>query len=256
MSEKLTRSDERLPGKLDQEQLDALKMEVSVLSPEEDAELRVEAESANATFQQLYGKYCRSEPNSEELSRRIILTDHDSMGRFNPAWFPEVSKFISYTNSADMTAFGDEQGEFVLGEPIDVWTQVTENIKDQLVSQYGSEENAKEFLNGVVRYNLLAHELSHLYQDADLPMAFRECGAYYYGREIAKHDRGSFDNFGDKLIDMRTDFYTTLLAVYGEDVHRLSFGTLEDTAKKQKILNLFGPNVIRQLFPEMPEEKG
>lgn len=252
MSEKLAPSDERLPGKLNQEQFDALKMEVSALSPAEDVELRTEAESANTTFQQLYGKYCRPQPEGEELSKRVIMTDKAHAGRFMQAWFPEVSEFISYTNSSDMTAYGDRQGELIIGTPIDIWPLVPQDTKEEWIARDGSEENAEKIINEVVQYNLLAHELSHLYQDASLPLPFQECGAYYYGREIAEHDRGSFRN---KPMDARANFYKDLLYIYGEDVHRLFFGTLKDVDKTQRILNMFVPNVVRELFPEMPEEK-
>jgi hypothetical protein len=243
--------DQLLPGKLDKDQLDALRMELSVLSPESEQAMRAEALSANDTFLELFGQYSERHVNSEEISQRFITTDAASKERFTRDWFHAVDYLESYETDSDMTAFPVEAGEFVLNAMPDFWPRLTPQNQQLLTERLGNEAQAKELTNKLVRYNSVAHEISHLYEAPDLPLAVSECGAYYYGREVAKHDVGLLKN---ELSDARADFYKNLIEAHGASAHRVFFGTQENEEEKQQVVGAFTPEVTAKLFPNIHRE--
>jgi len=94
-----------------------------------------------------------------------------------------------------------------------------------------------------------AHEEIHQYQDLTLPDTFKEIGAYYYTSIIAR--KLGHNPIGGELAGKRYHVYETLLNKYGDDVHRVFFGSVDlMSTQLKKPLILYAIHKQREsLFP-------
>ena len=139
------------------------------------------------------------------------------------------------------------EGDFVAGFMPDMWSAVPESVREEFARNAGGEEKAKRILQSMVAHWLVLHEISHVYENRGLPLWFAEAGAYHYSRQSMKeHKWGGIRSQHEAA----ADFYQELLAKYGDDVHKIFFGQIEDKLVKQKVFSEFTEEKKNALFPD------
>lgn len=76
----------------------------------------------------------------------------------------------------------------------------------------------------------------------------RKCGAEYYAEQICAslgYQYGIFGGYGEKP----KAFYKDLLEKYGDDLHRVFFGSQMDHEITDQVLNEFTVEKTKELFP-------
>ncbi len=246
------------PGKLNQEQLDSLRLETSHLSPKEDAEKKKTIGNANHDLLNVYGNYIRKPYSDTEAAQRFLLMDHDTLGTFTHEWIKDPSaKGTETTQPPDFLTFSKSAGELVAGSAKDLWEGYSQQEKEYIVQTVGVDEDIlKKRIDTVYSYGTYVHELSHIYQDKRIHGLFLELAAYYYGFHMQKATHGLMLTNTEE--QARYNFYQGLIDNYGEDVHKLVFGSLvndgeslRNDPRALKILAEFTPEVERQLFTDM-----
>ena len=115
----------------------------------------------------------------------------------------------------------------------------TDTISQLAQTRYNDDKKeAEAFLTYLILTVYTAHEMVHGYSDLSLPVAFKEYGARYYTKKVAE---GCLEVFGADFFEKPRDLtmrnkYAQLVEKYGDDVHKLFFGTLKDSRLKYKIL--------------------
>jgi hypothetical protein len=165
--------------------------------------------------------------------------------------------YFAYSKGAsreDLHAWTKDKGDFVAGTPIDIWDHLHSDNRKALIDQLGNEEQAKMATNDVILKTVAIHEITHIYQDVDLPFAFFECGAYYYQDAImTANNWGGVQRAADDLMFRRGNFYQQQIEQYGDDVHRVFFGAKIPRRRKRQIVKPFTHQVTFDLFPGLED---
>lgn len=233
------------------DRVDALRIEVSSLSPSEERKLRTEVALCNTVLKSHYGRFMAKNYEDSEIAQRFLLSDEPTVRNFIEVWGGEDSS-TSYLPEGEigyMTAYKGADEEFVFGSTSDSWRKLGDGEQQRLIAAHGSADKAASYVNSLYRRAGLAHELCHMYQDEDLPVAFLECGAHFYGVRVSLLSKK--DYIADENTDRVVDFYKGLIEKYGDDVHRVFFGAAADKEKREQILQEFTEDVQRRLFPEL-----
>jgi hypothetical protein len=227
-----------LPGELDKDQIDALRIETSSMSPKEHVEFVRLVGICNDGLLSHYGKFISEKHPADELERKFLIMDQETYEGFHDEWYnPQIiTRYTEEGEKGYMREYHGSEGGFVAGFlPQDqIWKVQSEDDKSRLVAQFGSEEEARATIKDLASMYITLHEVAHTYQNPELPLQFKEAGAYYYARAIMqKQQWGSFsvDNY-----DQPADFYSSLEDKYGDDIHKLFFGVLSEDPRTQKII--------------------
>lgn len=94
----------------------------------------------------------------------------------------------------------------------------------------------------------MAHEKVHGVQDFRVPLPILEASANFYQREVGQANDWDFKAYGN--MNGLADLYGSCVKEFGEDVHRLLFGNIEDKNKRKEILD----KVKSKFTPEKIEE--
>ncbi len=213
-----------------QEDAESLKLEASVLSPVEAKKIEAVATVISQTINAEYSRFipqATMEANID-LGKRVIVTD-DSVA-FEQAWSLHDT---TSTTPQHLTGVSFQFGGIItVLDPEKKWSTYCSHCKAQDIQRLGSEAAAKEQYKVNYLTTTIAHEEAHQYQDFSNPGVFRELGAYYYAAEISK--RLGQRPHGDHFAGKRYDAYATLVRKYGDEVHRVFFGSVENPITKLK----------------------
>jgi hypothetical protein len=102
-------------------------------------------------------------------------------------------------------------------------------------------------LNYINFKDYLSHEVLHFFQAPNFhnltesKRAFLETAIAYYQPQVMDKIKTSPRVEEPELEDLkRQEFYQHLLGKYGDDVHKMFFGTLNNSRKQKEILQEFG----------------
>lgn len=241
---------------LDKEQLDSLRLEFQDLSPKNWEKMKTFiAECDNALVSIFKNYFPQNEMAGKTPAReRFLFTDKKTFERFDEKWLGNLqagdASYLNEENKGYMRTFL-ERGDFTAGFVPDIWEKIPQDTQKKLADMAGGETQAKEAVKNMTARYIITHELAHLHQNPDLPLWFAESGAYCYTQETMKKN-----NWGElnSAQDEAADFYRELLEKYGDDVHKIYFGKLQDREKQKKIFSEFTEEKKKILFPDYREE--
>src|SRR3989344_1323147 len=242
------------------EEIDSLRMETQPLSPKEYEETKAFIRECDSGFRANLGAYMKPRKDNEEIevADRFLAMDKKTLETFGHYWYmgsnrKDTSKnYLPEGDSGNMQTYLGK-GDFAVGYIPDYWHMAPEDVRKHLINVMGSERNAMRYLQRVTARQIYTHEIAHLYQDSSLSVPFSEAGAYYYARELMKRNKwGPPIGGGD---DDAADFYGELVSKYGDDVHKLYFGTLLNKRKRRFILSELTKERVHELFPDYADEK-
>lgn len=247
---------------LDSETVAALETELSAFTPLQTAEVKA---GLRKTIQYALETYDEFIPETTKAhvaayADRLIVVSPEDFAAFIRAWWqfdddtfiPEGAEAV-YITRGQLTVIADWTESWATCSP-----QLIDGVAAFLGESDRLAEPVKEFIAQATRDKIIAHEPYHSLEATveasgyALRHSVSEMGAYYYhvttGRALGKKE----------ILDPNThsavDFYTGLIQKYGDDMHRLYFGTLGDESRRNQILREFTPKIVHKIFP--PEEYG
>jgi hypothetical protein len=195
-----------------------LKREVSILSPSQEQNLRVFARHTSQLCTAMYSDYVPAQTLEKinGIEKKILVTDKKT--------FNKLTVQLSGKKPAKgvMATYFDNSGYIICRNPDTFWDLLPDTQKREYAHLYKGKAIAKKAIGWSILEVFLTHEITHAFQDQSLPLAFRECAAYYYSLQVLS--AANHQTFFDDYMKRRIGFYEELLREFGNDIHCLSFG--------------------------------
>lgn len=243
---------------VEQNVLDSLDVELSMLSPKKLEAMRGVARRARDELIARYGAFIPEDKIEENLDihRRVLVMESGTAKLFFKEWNEDEANGREFVITNNTRAGFFRKGRFIVfNDPYILWDELAdEDMRQNWVKDFAEEgltdKQTREVVSFVTSCWHVIEEVVHAHQDlGEVPIVFQECAADYYRSRI--HEELEIPSLvGIPTADLRVEFYKMLLKWYGNDVHKLSFGSKVDESRKMLILRHFTPEVIRKLFPD------
>jgi hypothetical protein len=221
----------------DMETVDTLRHELSSISPGMQKNVHKLTQLVTTHTLDTYGDLIPVPTRDliEHIPDRVIVTDPEAFDTFAANW-------VSSEEAPHASAGGLFHGLghiIVTKDPSIVVQNIPAGLVRRIAGRDGPDRIVGPEAISVLYQDTLSHEPFHALQDQDLPWYVSEIGAYFYQTEIQ-------DTQGIPGLDTlhkvgAADFYGDLIDKYGDDVHRLFFGSLSDNIRRNQILAEFTP---------------
>lgn len=234
----------------DRDLVDSLKVDISILTPDQDRVFKKRIKVANQKFLEMYGHLIPEETvqKVEGIEDRFLVTETDAYRVMHTEW-DSVSTDLTPPSKGAKATFVTQGRIVTISDPRTLWEDIfSEDVRTRIIDVYdGDEQKARDMATQIAFYQFAFHELVHQYQDNELPEEFLECAVPYYQRELSKALETGY--ILDEQTDTRVEYYEKLVERYGDSVHSLFFtGKAKDIADRLVIL---GQTAIQKerLFP-------
>lgn len=226
--------------------MDSLKMDASILTPEEDARVKHVARLVSNELFSTYKRFIPKETRvrNRNVADRILVTERSALETMYTDWDTEAWPIPL---SAEDRALSLRAGDVIIfDDPNKLWNLCTPRLQKELIGEYGSLEEAKKVVVKNAFYDFVAHEVVHQYQYPYLPEVFHECAVRYYQRETVKKLGGGF--LKDPYTEVAISFYKEMLDLYGDELHNLYFNGKIEPERQQEIYWKF-EKAKNKIFP-------
>ncbi len=241
---------------LDKDQIESILLEAQQISPAEKTKLDELIVTANHKIAIEFSAITSPIPDSE-MTKKFVFIDKDTMNELENAWAPHSDTNRSYANKEDVSgrAFLHD-GQFVIELPFstEFWGNLTDENKDTLIEDNGTEQNAKYMVQNALNLNVILHEGTHLYQ---LPIE-TNTELYLLRETQANWAEKQFTNEAERVSRLDSDkkgsFYQNLIDKYGKpNVHEYALtGNIQDDPWITfDIDSEFTGEVVKDLFPNL-----
>lgn len=213
---------------VDKDTSDQIITEVSDLSPHEDCEIKARIKTISDIMIEKYGKFIpdKTVSRAKSLPERVLVVDKEYFDNFRREWRPERIPLTDlHIKLFDVIGGFIKEGNVIL----------IDNSAGHLNTQ-------------------LIHESIHQFQDRNLTSqyvktgnAFIEIGTPFYSRMVT--ERLGIPFYSRELDIPRDIFYSSLINLYGDNVHKLAFGSGLEQDRKETILGNITQEVQNTLFP-------
>lgn len=225
-----------------------LKAEYSALPPGGEEKMTELGIALVDCLTQLYGQYIpeRVQDNSIRIVDRLMCLRNEDFKEFHYFWIHPEEDESEDTLAGG--AFYTLHGRLMIYTPPPL--QIFENLNNEVLeglNQFGGIEEARKKIAMSWVINLLSHEIVHEYSN-DFFYELNEAGAEYYSQQmmnITGFGHGALGGYGERP----KAFYKELVEKYGEDMHRLFFGSPVDPVIAIQIMSEFTPEKRAELFP-------
>ncbi len=261
-----------------------LETEMSVIPPKLRQNYRNLETTVSGAFNEVYGQYLNSEQRRYMQGVQTIFTDHENAEEFSKQW----DNGIVSIDVKDASINGNVYTAYSTGPSEEVPLHETRAPGGAIIRQYWAGRTAVHPLAADEIYpvdtkwlmtsrafdettdnmdvkdafasiplfiytnsigSVVVHEKVHGVQDYRLPLPILEAAAHFYQRELFKAKGWHCEI--DNNMNIFADYYGQCVQDLGEDVHRLLFGNIEDTTRRdallQQLKNRFSPEKIEEL---------
>ena len=232
---------------IDQAQLESLRVELSMITPEQQREVEEFAEQVVSSFLAKYQQYLPEQHNDDGISRRIVITDNQTLNNFPEVW--------SKNDFGEIRCVGDYEesyGKFIVvtGEASHYWEQLTPEWQMALVNRHGSEQEAQKYAQEWGMANSIIHEIIHHQQPEYLYAheIFLEGGATVVEAQLA--EELGIKPFPDTLQRPEYEAFLKLQQELGNEVLSVLFGRNESQEAIRSTVNAF-----TQLYQQVLHER-
>ena len=229
--------------------VDSLKLDASILTPKQDNQVKIVAKESSNELITLYGRFISNKTIKEVqgIEDRILVSDTDAFSEMYTSWNTIIITPTLPEKVTKGTYF--VQGRIIaIDNPDRLWDTIfPEEVQKSLIKQIGNEEETKQLAAWICLVDFRTHEVTHQYQNHNLPETFLECAVRYYQRQVSEKLR--IGHIIEDISEERISFYEKLIGQYGNDMHRLFFSGDIDERKKIAILKDFNQEAER-LFPK------
>lgn len=227
--------------------VDSLRLEISTVQPRLQEGLGIIARKVAAIMVDKYGQFMPKAKRkvADGIEHRLLLLEKDSFQTFYDAWIPREEQ------DYPIAAVFRKGLITVLRDPYEAWNDIPEDERARFVEFFGSEHEAKkEVMFGNLVSNI-AHETVHQFQDWTNPELFFELGTRFYKQEVMREIGYGYGM--DKFEERRVNFYKELTEKrWGDDVHKLFFGSLRRPYPRDVVLGLVGADFSPRKYELFP----
>lgn len=215
------------------ELVDSIKIEASSLSPHSERYIQSATSGIISALLSEYGRYILPDTyqKSSNINNRVLVAPHETVQILRKEWTQQKQEH-------PVDGFHCSQGHLIIvSEPDHYWQQVSDRLKNEAIEKNnGNKEQARQYIGWMGFIGTLTHELIHNFEDHNLPDLFLEAGVINYQREIILYilHQGYLVNEDEENLGM---VYHNMIKQYGDDVHRIFFGSHVDHEKKLSILS-------------------
>lgn len=207
---------------------DSLRLECSILSPSENSQIKQLAHNVRKKFHAQFGRFFRQNVLEEvgDVENRIVVTDVSAFNTILAEWnstkWNSTKNLLPLLENVFAAHFPNEKFIIMFKQFDRYWDKTSKEFQQTLIELTGSENKAKEVMGHIGFMTSLTHEIVHQYQDGSVIPEFLEIGAVYYTCSLLSSAR--IPTFLDKVGNSRINFYSNLIQVFGDNVHKLFFG--------------------------------
>lgn len=243
---------------LDKEQMDALRLEAEAISPSEKEKITERLMRAKSSLLHSIGSFINPDLKKASLERNFVVTDVETSKELQKAWEGDsdesgivVRHSYAGENGGILRCFQQDRGNFVVGYFPDWWDKVSN--KQESIRGYGSEDAAKDALENQVVSLLGSHELTHQYQNPNLPLWLNEAAAHYYARRNLK--KMKIPPLTISEYEKPANFFQKLLKKYGKSINELVFSDPNKVNTiPTEVEGEFTEDVQKDIFPDLKKE--
>lgn len=245
---------------LDHEQMDALRLDAESISPSDKARITEKLTRAKQSLLQSIGRFVRPELKATNFEQNFIVTDQETSKELQKAWENDINEngigtVIRHSYSEEdegiLRCFQNGRGNFVVGYFPDWWDKVSN--KDESIKKYGGEDVAKEAFENQIISLMGSHELTHQYQNPNLPLWLNEAAAYYYARRNLK--KMEIPPLDIEAYDKPANFFQKLLGKYGGRINKIVFSDPEKIKGAPNDIDAeFTEEIQKEIFPGLKKE--
>ena len=244
------------PTSVNRDFADALKMEVSGLTPQKEAQLKEYTVIVKGSIEKQLGKYFGPDTLNKVKGLEDRVISFESKDNFSEYlrlfWGTDREQKIEGIHGIHTPV---EMGDLAVIQPMEEYSTEHKEEVERLAGIWKvSKDEAKKNFERIEFRNTLVHEILHAYEDDHLPLFFVECAVPYYITDVM-HDTNDGTIRYYKW-DERIAFYMELIRTYGDNIHRLFFGSNQDIRLKAKVFAAFIPSILKEIFPKgLPSEE-
>lgn len=226
---------------LGKDQIDTLKQETSIVSPETENMYYKPVAKATVDFMvNNFGHLMRSDIRERAygLEDRLIITDSEGFKKIRQEALKGDRKVGSEGQSVESDAFTLlPEGFMVLLSTKDQWEKVfTGDERKALIQSAGRNEGeVKNYFGTITMASAIIHETLHQFHDPRLPYNFAEFGITFYEGKIIPQLGLPDLTKSRKAVYLFRSLYAHLIEKFGDDVHKLFFN-IDSLTPENKIL--------------------
>lgn len=232
--------------------MDELRAQYSVFSPEGERHLTDLAEAVNGSLTERYDRFIPDDVldySAGIVDRFLCVSQSDYHGLYQ-LW-DNPSGEIKDEVESSRGFFEAENGRIIVFAEPPFWNPSPDPSPEEQMAleKVGGVENIRRRIATTYFVNMLAHEIVHEYHEDDLPFSISEAGTDYYAENISAQfgvTYGYIIGYGDAP----KAFYAELVSKYGDDMHKLFFGSPINPQIEQQIHGEFTSEKKKELFPE------
>lgn len=238
------------PASVNRDFADVLKMEVSGLTPQKEAQLKKYIMTVKGSIDKQFGKYFGPDTLNKVKGLEDRVVSFKSKDNF--------SEYVRLFRGVDLEEKIENirgihtpanKGDLVALESMEDYSTKFEERVERLAKIWKvSKEEAEKSFERIEFRNTMVHEILHAYEDDRLPPFFVECAVPYYVNYVMRDTNDGTIRY--YKWDERIAFYEKLIKTYGESMHRFFFGSNQDIRLKVKVFAAFVPSVLKEIFPK------
>ena len=149
---------------LDKDQIDALRLEIQSVSPENQARLEKTVLELNRRLCSTLGENLEKPFSDSEVLSKIIVVERETFKQFKKDWLNREKGSLVQTHQGEEHAVAEafsDTGNLAIVIPEDLWSTLDDEKKQKFISQAGNTEEAEMLVNGANSEQTLLHELTH-----------------------------------------------------------------------------------------------
>ncbi len=236
-----------------------MRLEAECISPSDREKITGKLLKAKKSLLESIGNFINPDLKQTSLERNFIITDAETSKELQKAWEGDIDEAggaiikHSYTDEDGgvLRCFQRGRGNFVVGYFPDWWDKVSN--KNESIKAYGGEEKAKDAMENQVVSLLGSHELTHQYQNPNLPLWLNEAAAYYYARRNLKKMKIpplTIDGY-----EKPANFFQQLLKKYGKRLNEIVFSDPEKVKGAPNEIDAeLTESIQKEIFPDLKKE--
>lgn len=229
--------------------VDSLRLDASPVTPARETGLRTMASAAGLMFINTLGHVIPPEKHQlcASMADHLVVVNPDGDDAFSQNWLSAGQNDQADHKQAAAWNFGTHyfQGEVTtLTIPQAGWKSLVPEIRDRLAKHFFSRGRARRWMDRYTEQNTVIHEGSHMLEARGLPQDFSEAGASYYADLFEQPVDGRSIKVATEA-DFYIRLFRGLVGEFGDDAHRVYFGSQPQETTKSRVFRRFRYDLSR-----------
>lgn len=226
------------------EMISALKSDASLFSPVSETRLQAAIPEVTGPILDIYGAYIPDTVKdlNANINKRIVVVSQDDIEAIERQWYPE-SPVLDH-DDLRVHGFYSEKGHLIfVTHPEEIgshdWDRMPEEVRNNWLNIYGTPHRVKQEYGLHLFSGAAVHEIIHAYQPNHSNKYLSEGSVCYYHRELDRAHPELVYHDPNPTYALLADIYAQFVKFYGDDMHRVAFGSTMDEEKRKQILTMY-----------------